>query len=117
MIVRVDYIAHETVTDVAFNVYLYWPSGYFCTQLTTGDSGCIVAKGCGCVEFSCPIVNLRPGLFLVDVAAERYPEVIDWRHRCATLRVEEGPVVLGDLHMPHKHSILIGREKSCVVER
>ena len=108
MIVRVEYVAHEAVPDVVFNVYLYWPSGYLCTQLTTGDRGSLVAKGSGCVEFFCPIVNLRPGMFLVDVAAERYPEVIDWRHRCAALRVDEGPVVLGDLHMPHEHSILIG---------
>ncbi|MBZ5622003.1 MAG: ABC transporter ATP-binding protein [Acidobacteriia bacterium] len=117
MIVRVDYVAHETVPDVVFNVYLYWPSGYLCTQLTTGDRGALVAKGSGCVEFFCPIVNLRPGMFLVDVAAERYPEVIDWRHRCAALRVEEGPVVPGDLHMPHEHSILTSHGESCSVGR
>ena len=117
MIVRVDYIAHETVPDVVFNVYLYWPSGYLCTQLTTGDSGAVVAKGSGCVEFFCPIVNLRPGMFLVDVAVERYPEVIDWRHRCAALRVDQGPVVLGDLHMPHEHSILVGSGESCAAGR
>ena len=117
MIVRVDYIAHETVPDVVFNVYLYWPSGYLCTQLSTGDRGAVVAKGSGCVEFFCPIVNLRPGMFLVDVAAERYPEVIDWRHRCAALRVDEGPVVPGDLHMPHEHSILMGTEESCALGR
>jgi Wzt C-terminal domain len=104
MIVRVDYVAHETVADVVFNVYLYWPSGYLCTQLTT-EKGCRVEKGSGAVEFFCPIVNLRPGMFLVDVAAERYPEVIDWRHRCAMLRVDEGPVVPGDLHMPHEHAL------------
>jgi ABC-type polysaccharide/polyol phosphate transport system ATPase subunit len=117
MIVRLDYIAHETVPDVVFNVYLYWPSGYLCAQLTTGNKGALIAKGSGCVEFFCPIVNLRPGMFLVDVAAERYPEVIDWRHRCATLRVDEGPVVLGDLHMPHEHSILMGSGESFPVGR
>jgi ABC-type polysaccharide/polyol phosphate transport system ATPase subunit len=111
MIVRVNYIAHETMADVVFNVYLYWPSGYLCTQLTTGAAGALIAKGSGCVEFYCPVVNLRPGMFLVDVAAERYPEVIDWRHRCATLRVDEGPIVPGDIHMPHEHSILTGDEE------
>jgi homopolymeric O-antigen transport system ATP-binding protein len=117
MIVRVNYVAHETVPDVVFNVYLYWPSGYLCTQLTTGNRGALVQKGSGCVEFFCPIVNLRPGMFLVDVAAERYPEVIDWRHRCAALRVDEGPVVLGDLHMPHEHSILMGSGESYAMDR
>ena len=117
MTVRIHYIAHEAVPNVVFNVYLYWPSGYLCTQLTTGDGSSVVAKGCGCVEFFCPIVNLRPGMFMVDVTVERYPEVLDWRHRCAALRVDEGPVVLGDLHMPHKHSILTTSGESCAVGR
>ena len=84
--------------------------GYLCTQLSTGEQGAIVTKGSGCVTFYRPTVNLCPGLFLIDVAAERYPEVIDWRHRCAVIRVDEGPVVLGDLHMPHSDSILTRNE-------
>ncbi|HEY6344890.1 MAG TPA: ABC transporter ATP-binding protein [Bryobacteraceae bacterium] len=102
MTVRVDYVAHEAMQGVVFNVYLYWSSGYLCTQLTTGERGADITAGAGSVEFFCPIVNLRPGVFLVDVAAEKYPAVIDWRHRCATLRIDEGPIVLGDLHMPHE---------------
>jgi ABC-type polysaccharide/polyol phosphate transport system ATPase subunit len=112
MEVQLAYVAHETVPGVVFNVYLYWPSGYLCTQLSTGDQGATVEKGSGTIRFFCPTVNLRPGLFLVDVAAERYPEVLDWRHRCATLRVDEGPIVLGDLHMPHEHSIQSERGES-----
>ncbi|HEY7337718.1 MAG TPA: ABC transporter ATP-binding protein [Bryobacteraceae bacterium] len=112
MSVRVDYAAHKPMQHAVFNVYLYWPSGYLCTQLTTGEKGADIATGSGYVEFFCPIVNLRPGLFLVDVAIERYPEVIDWRHRCATLRIDEGPVVSGDLHMPHEHSIVAGAPSS-----
>jgi ABC-type polysaccharide/polyol phosphate transport system ATPase subunit len=112
MLVRVDYIAHETVSKVVFNVYVYWPSGYLCTQLTSGEAGTTVEKGSGFVTFFCPIVNLRPGLFLVDVAVERYPEVIDWRYRCATLRVDEGPTVLGDLHMPHEPCVTPSTEDS-----
>ena len=117
MIVEIDYIARETVPDVVFNVYLYWPSGYLCTQLTTGEDGATVEKGSDRVTFFCPIVNLRPGLFLVDVAAERYPEALDWRHRCAVLRVDEGPIVLGDLHMPHQHRIHQGTGESNSRER
>jgi ABC-type polysaccharide/polyol phosphate transport system ATPase subunit len=105
MIVEFGYIAHETVPGVVFNVYVYWPSGYLCTQLTTASDGTTVERGSGRVTFFCPTVNLRPGLFLIDVAVERYPEVLDWRHRCATLRVDEGPIVLGDLHMPHEYRI------------
>lgn len=114
MIVRVDYVAHEAMPDLVFNVYLYWPSGYLCTQLTTGDRPAVISKGCGCVEFFCPVVNLRPGIYLVDIAAERYPEVIDWRHRCAVLHVAEGPVVPGDIHMPHEHAILASNREPLV---
>jgi ABC-type polysaccharide/polyol phosphate transport system ATPase subunit len=117
MLVQIDYIAHETVAGVVFNVYLYWPSGYLCTQLSTGAQGVVVTKGSGSVIFHCPIVNLRPGLFLVDVAAERYPEVIDWRHRCAVIRVDEGPFVSGDLHMPHSYSIVTGNREGPAVRQ
>jgi hypothetical protein len=117
MVVEVEYIAHQTVSGVVFNVYVYWPSGYLCTQLTTGEQGATVEKGPGSVSFFCPIVNLRPGLFLVDVAAERYPEVLDWRHRCAVLRVDDGPIVLGDLHMPHEHRIQSAGGALCAFER
>jgi ABC-type polysaccharide/polyol phosphate transport system ATPase subunit len=102
MVVRLDYLAHAAVDNVIFNVYLYWPSGYLCTQLSTEQASTSVAKGSGYVEFLCPFVNLRPGLYLVDVSIERPPEVIDWQHRCAVLRVDAGPPVLGDLHMPHE---------------
>ena len=102
MVVRLDYIAHTTIDNAIFNVFLYWPSGYLCTQLSTGESGTSVLKGSGHIELFCPFVNLRPGLYLIDVSIERPPEVIDWQHRCAILRVDVGPLVLGDLHMPHE---------------
>ena len=102
MVVQVDYRAHAAIDNLIFNVYLYWPSGYLCTQLSTGQAGTSVAKGAGYVEFLCPFVNLRPGLYLIDVSIERPPEVIDWQHRCAILRVDVGTSVLGDLHMPHE---------------
>jgi ABC-type polysaccharide/polyol phosphate transport system ATPase subunit len=109
MIVRVGYVAHETIESAAFNVYLYWPSGYLCTQLSTGENGITVARGRGHVEFRCPFVNLRPGLYMVDISAERSPEILDWRHRCAVLRVDLGPtVVLGDLHMRHESFLFEG---------
>src|SRR4051794_40139164 len=102
MVVRVDYRAHGPIERVIFNVCLYWPSGYLCTQLRTEQAGTTVAKGAGYVEFLCPFVNLRPGLYVIDFSIERPPEVIDWQHRCAILRVDVGTSVLGDLYMPHE---------------
>jgi Wzt C-terminal domain len=115
MTVEIGYFAHETLTGVVFNVYVYWPSGYLCTQLTTGEQGATIEKGAGRVRFFCPIVNLRPGLFPVDIAAERYPEFLDCRSRCGILRVDEGPFVFGDLHMPHGHRIEREGGESCLI--
>jgi Wzt C-terminal domain len=105
MVVRLDYVAHRAVDNAIFNVYLYWPSGYLCTQLSTGG-GMSVRKGFGHIELLCPFVNLRPGMYLIDVSIERPPEVLDWQHRCAILRVDVGRLVLGDLHMPHEARLL-----------
>ena len=41
----------------------------------------------------------------IDLAVERYPEVIDWKHRCGTLRVDIGRPVQGDLYLPNECSI------------
>jgi ABC-type polysaccharide/polyol phosphate transport system ATPase subunit len=102
MTVTVEFVAHQAVSDLVINVYLYWPSGYLCTHLSTGAQGFTAEKGPSYVEFHCPVVNLVPGFFLVDVAIERTPEVMDWRHRCGYLRIDPGdkPVV-GDIYLPH----------------
>jgi hypothetical protein len=113
MLVRVDYVAHEIMQNVVFSVNLYWPSGYLCTQLTTSGGGSLIAEGSGRIEYLCPIVNLRPGFFLVDVVVEQYPKVIEWRHRCAVLRVDEGPLVPGDIHMPHEVTIVMASGEAC----
>jgi len=105
MVVRVNYVAHQPAAGVIFNVYLYWPSGYLCAQLTSGEGGVDIEPGPGHVDFNCPIVTLCPGLFLIDLAVERYPEVIDWKHRCGTLRVDIGRPVQGDLYLPYECSV------------
>jgi ABC-type polysaccharide/polyol phosphate transport system ATPase subunit len=112
MIVTVDFYAQRAVSGLVINVYLYWPSGYLCTHLSTGAEGFKVEKGPGCVEFDCPVVNLVPGLFLVDIAIERTPEIMDWRHRCSYLRVDPGEKpVIGDIYIPHSWSLRSGRKQ------
>lgn len=102
MTMSVDFIAHQAMSGLMVNVYLYWPSGYLCAQLSTDHGGFAVARGAGRVEFDCPVVNLRQGLFLIDVSIERNSEVLDWRYRCAYLRVDPGEqLAAGDLYMPH----------------
>lgn len=112
MTVRVEFFAQRTVSGLVINVYLYWPSGYLCTYLSTGAEGFTAEKGPGYVEFHCPIVNLVPGFFLVDVAIERTPEIMDWRHRCGYLRVDPGDkAVIGDVYLPHSWSCRNGRRQ------
>ena len=58
-------------------------------------------------------MNLRPGLFLVDVVIERPPVVFDLRYRCDTLHVLPGDEpVAGDLLMPSETRILRSPEGS-----
>jgi len=102
----VDFLAHQAMSGLMVNVYLYWPSGYLCAQLSTDLGGFAVARGAGRIEFDCPVVNLRQGLFLVDVSIERNAEVIDWRYRCAYLRVDPGDQpAAGDLYMAHSWKV------------
>jgi hypothetical protein len=102
MTLSVEFFAQRAVSGVVVNVYLYWPSGYLCAHLSTGPEGFTAEQGPGYVEFHCPVVNLVPGLFLVDVAIERTPEIMDWRHRCGYVRIDPGnKAVIGDLYLPH----------------
>jgi hypothetical protein len=105
MAVTVEFFAKQAVSGLIINVYVYWPSGYLCTYLSTGAEGFAAEKGPGQVEFHCPVVNLVPGFFLVDVAIERTPEILDWRYRCGYLRVDPGDkAAIGDIYLPHSWS-------------
>lgn len=110
MTVTVEFLAQQAVSGLVINVYLYWPSGYLCTYLSTGAEGFAVEKGPGSVEFHCPVVNLVPGFFLVDVAIERTPEIMDWRYRCGYVRIDPGDkTIIGDMYLPHSWSCRPGR--------
>jgi ABC-type polysaccharide/polyol phosphate transport system ATPase subunit len=113
MSLSVDFLAHEAVSGLMVNVYLFWPTGYLCAQLSTDPGGLAVARGTGRIEFDCPVVNLRQGLFLVDVSIERNSEVFDWRYRCAYLRIDPGgQPAAGDLYMAHSWKVIATRRAS-----
>ena len=110
MTLSVDFVAHQAMSGLVVNIHLFWPSGYLCAQLSTDVGGFAVARGSGRIEFDCPVVNLRQGLFLVDVSIERNSEVIDWRYRCAYLRVDSGDrAAAGDLYMAHSWKVSTAR--------
>jgi ABC-type polysaccharide/polyol phosphate transport system ATPase subunit len=118
MTVTVEFFAKQAVSGLVINVYVYWPSGYLCTHLSTGAEGFTAEKGPGHVEFDCPVVNLVPGFFLVDVAIERTPEILDWRYRCGYLRVDPGDkAAIGDIYLPHSWSSRSGGNGSSATRR
>jgi hypothetical protein len=110
MTARIEFKVREPVADAVFGVFVYWSNGALCCQFTTGLSGMRIDldSGIGAIEFSCRELGLQPGLYHVDVFVERYPQVIDWQYRCATLRVDPGKVVFGDFYMPHEWRFMSG---------
>jgi lipopolysaccharide transport system ATP-binding protein len=103
MIARLGYQAAESLEDVVFNVFIYWPSGYLCAQLTTALSAphLRVEPGARVVEFFCPVLAIQPGLYRIDLSIESNGQYIDRRQRCSTLQVDAGRLVLGDFYMEH----------------
>jgi ABC-type polysaccharide/polyol phosphate transport system ATPase subunit len=100
---RLAFHSRQALTQVVFNVYFYWPSGYLCTHLTTAldEPGLATGVGSGMLEFLCPVLEIQPGLYRVDYSIESNGQCIDRRLRCATLRVDPGRAVFGDFYMDH----------------
>ena len=101
MIARFGFRAQESLENVVFNVLIYWPSGYLCAQLTTAVSGpqLRIKEGPGEVEFCCPVLEIQPGWYRVDISIESNGNYIDRQQRCAVLRVHSGKMVFGDFYM------------------
>jgi ABC-type polysaccharide/polyol phosphate transport system ATPase subunit len=94
------YEAWEPLDDVIVTVSLNWPSGYLCTQLSASE-GLRLVPGSGEIEFFCSKLTMQRGLYSVDVLIERRGEALDWRPRCALLRVGVGKIVAGDFYLEH----------------
>ena len=101
MFARLGFNAQTSLEKIAFNVLIYWPSGYLCTQLTTAmaDPQLRVAAGRGEVEFYCPVLEIQPGWYRVDISIESNGVYLDRHQRSAVLHVLPGKMVLGDFYM------------------
>jgi ABC-type polysaccharide/polyol phosphate transport system ATPase subunit len=95
-----SYEARETLVDVVVRVSLIWPSGYLCTELSSGQ-GLRLERGLGEVEFDCPMLTMQRGLYSADVFIEQRGQILEWRPRCGLLRVGAGRIVQGDFYLPH----------------
>jgi ABC-type polysaccharide/polyol phosphate transport system ATPase subunit len=101
MFARFGFHAKTSLENVAFNILIYWPSGYLCTQLTTAvsDPHLRIDAGSGEVEFYCPVLAMQQGWYRVDISIESNDISIDRQARCAVLRVCQGKIVSGDFYV------------------
>ena len=107
MIARFGFHAKAHLENVVFTIVIYWPSGYLCAELTTAisDPHLRIAPGSGEVEFYCPVLEIQPGWYRVDVSIESNGSYIDRQQRCAVLHVHPGKIVFGDFFMDAKWRI------------
>jgi ABC-type polysaccharide/polyol phosphate transport system ATPase subunit len=101
MLARFGFHAQVPLENVVFNIMIYWPSGYLCAQLTTAtsDPHLQIKAGSGEIEFHCPVLEIQPGWYRVDISIESNGDYIDRQQRCAVLRVRPGKMVFGDFYM------------------
>ena len=101
MFARFGFHVQAPLENVVFNVLIYWPSGYLCTQLTTAISEpqLRITAGSGEIEFYCPGLEIQPGWYRVDISIESNGVYLDRRQRCAVLRVRPGKLAFGDFYM------------------
>jgi ABC-type polysaccharide/polyol phosphate transport system ATPase subunit len=95
-----SYEARETLVDVVVRVSLIWPSGYLCTELSSGQ-GLRLERGLGQVEFDCSMLTMQRGIYSADVCIERRGDILERRPRCGLLRVGAGRIVQGDFYLAH----------------
>jgi hypothetical protein len=66
-------------------------------------------SGTGNIVFSCEELGLSPDLYNIGAAiihrGQALDAGIDWRQRCATLRVDPGKITRGKFYMPHQWKI------------
>ena len=105
---RLEYEAHEAVSEIVFEVFFYGQDGSLHSQLTTAQDGrrMSLQPGAGAVEFVCPALGLQPGTYVIDATIDNH----DWQYQCATLRVAAGKAPRrGAFYMPHEWQLVRGR--------
>lgn len=104
----VNFIAHERVMDTTFEIFINSLDGEMQCHLTTelSNKRIDLESGTGNIVFSCGELGLSPGLYNIDATIIHRGQAlgagIDWRQRCATLRVDSGKITRGKFYMPHQ---------------
>jgi ABC-type glutathione transport system ATPase component len=109
MTVRIDYLAHEPVREIVFEVCIfsfYTMKGKAKCQLSTGldKTDIDLNEGRGTIECFCPELGLQPGTYSVDATIRQRGAPSDvniaWRPG-EILNVGQGKVTCGAFYMPH----------------
>ena len=107
---RVEFSATEALNDLDFEVFYYSADGRLHCKFSTSLSidPLHLNRGEGTVQFSCAELGLQPGVYYADATIKRRTDgtQIDWQHRLALLRVEEGKRVAGRFYNPHRWRII-----------
>jgi ABC-type polysaccharide/polyol phosphate transport system ATPase subunit len=106
LIARINYVAHETVEDAVFELFLYTGNRELLCHLSTEfDARRLdLAAGAGIAEFSCAELGLKPGIYYADATIKQRGALddLDWQRNCATLRVDPGRMGRGQFYLPHE---------------
>ena len=104
--VRVEFVAHQRLEDVVFQLFLHTASWDQYCQLTTeqSDTPIDLEPGTGAIEFSANELGLQPGMYYISALLVRrgkaLGDAIDNRPDCAAFHVDPGKIVRGSFYMP-----------------
>jgi hypothetical protein len=109
LMARIEFEAHEPLSDIVFEVCYYSQAGKLQCQFSTSVDCEQLEIDCGegAVHFSCAELGLQPGLYYADATIKqgKNREEIDWQYRSAVLRVDPGKTVSGRFYSPHRWRI------------
>jgi ABC-type multidrug transport system ATPase subunit len=105
--VRLEYMAHEPLPEVAFELLFIGSDAHWKTALHNRDQRMAVAAGPGFVEFFCESLVLAPDVYQIDATIERLgaEDPLDWLVGCQTLPVQAPFAVKGAFQQPFTFSV------------
>jgi ABC-type polysaccharide/polyol phosphate transport system ATPase subunit len=107
LIARIEFRAHESIQDAVFEIIFHSPDGKIQCEFSSRNEKVELKPGYGHIDFTCPEVGLKPGIYYTDVSVKnRFGlESIHVQFRSLTLRVDPGKEIQGTFYMPHHWTI------------
>jgi ABC-type polysaccharide/polyol phosphate transport system ATPase subunit len=109
---RIECKAENEVPDAVVELFFYSQDGELKCQFTTeyGVGPLPLRPGRTTVEFVCNELPLLPGLYYLDATIKHRNAAggddIDWKYRCAMVRVDPGKIVRGEYFVSHEWRVL-----------